>query len=71
MIITDQELEEFRTLYKNRFNEDIDENAARQEFLRLLELVRTLWIPLPKGAIKQSEERILEYWKKSLTGAKL
>lgn len=57
MQITDSDLKEFKRLYKKRFGKDISNQEALESATSLLNLVRTVYIPITKGDSTKLEER--------------
>ena len=52
-MLTDKHIEQFRTLYKNRFGEELSRDEAYERGTQLITLVKAIYKPIKKS---QNEE---------------
>ena len=48
MVLTDEEVISFQNLYKKHFDEEISQEQAYKEAIKLIELVRAVYKPITK-----------------------
>jgi hypothetical protein len=51
-MLTQKDIEEFRTLYKNHFGKEISNAEAYEQGTRLLNMLRIVYKPIPKSAVE-------------------
>ena len=57
MHLSDDDLDEFRRIYKNEFGEDITREEAREKGSSLLRLVKAVYKPITQKQVDDLEER--------------
>lgn len=63
MIVSDKDLEEFKRIYKESFNEDISNEDAIREAINLIEILRLFSKPVSKEDFLALHFRLIERWK--------
>jgi hypothetical protein len=48
MMLSNEDIQEFKVLYKNHFGEDLSDDEALERATRLIELVRVVYTPIIK-----------------------
>lgn len=57
MIISEEALREFKTIYKKEFNEDISDKDALEKATKLLNLMKAVYGPMSKGDYEKLQKR--------------
>lgn len=57
MTITKEELDEFKTLYLNRYGASLSDDDARDRFMRLLKFFSVVGKPLPNAPLPPIDSR--------------
>lgn len=47
-MLTDQQVEEFRKIYKDKFHEEISDEEIHKQGIQLISLVRLIYKPIPR-----------------------
>ena len=53
MQLTDQQIKKFQAIYKEEFNKEISKAEALEKGLRLVELIKVVYKPLPKEDLEK------------------
>ncbi len=56
-MLTDEDIAEFRELYRKRFNKDISYEEAYEGYSRLLILMKAIYKPMTKEGYRKLQER--------------
>jgi len=57
MLLSDKQITEFQTLYKNRFGKKISREEAYEKGIKLINLIRILYYPITKSEYNQLKKR--------------
>lgn len=56
-MLSDEQIESFRVLYKNRYGKEISREEAYEQGTKLLRLVELVYTPMTKDEYKQVQKR--------------
>lgn len=48
-MLTEEDIEQFRKLYKNRFSKEISKKEAQESGMRILMLIKAIYKPIKKN----------------------
>ena len=57
MLLSDRQITEFKTLYKNHFGKKISREEAYEKGINLINLIRILYRPITKNEYTQLKKR--------------
>ena len=57
MLLSDEQVAEYQTLYKNRFGKEISREVAYEQGAKLLRLVELIYQPMTEVEYQQLQER--------------
>ena len=60
MTLTDDQIIQYQTLYKNRFGREIGKEDAQREADKLIQMVRRIYRPMTEAEYQSLEERRAE-----------
>ena len=56
-MLSDKQITEYQTLYKNRFGKEISREKAYEQGIKLIRLIELIYKPMTKNEYKQLQER--------------
>ena len=57
MLLSDEQVAEYQTLYKNRFGREISREEAYEQGAKLIRLVKLIYQPMTETEYQQLQER--------------
>jgi hypothetical protein len=66
MTLSDEQIENFQTLYKIRFDKEISQEDAREQGMRLVNLMRLIYQPMTVADYRKLQKRRRELKKSAL-----
>lgn len=64
MIISDEKLEEFRNIYRERYGKDISKQDAYALAIKLVRMISVIYTPMTEKEYLTTHKRGLELWRK-------
>ncbi len=70
MILSDEQITRFQTLYKIRFDKEISREDAREQGMKLVNLMRLIYRPMTVAEYRKLQKRRRELKKSALKARK-
>ncbi len=67
MTLTEEDLTEFKAIYKEQFNEELNDEDALREAQDFLAFFQAFLIPISEEALAKADRDVYEYWKQKFS----